>query len=155
MGSRIKLEIEGLNEVTAKLEALNADMKDVAEKALKKTHSIITEKSEEGIAKHKLTGKTEESLYREGEVEWAGTIAEVSTGFSIRNGGLASIFLIYGTPCHSVSNQYQKNVGVTKGVTADKTLATTLNQKKNASIKKKIIEAQEDIFYDEIRRLNG
>lgn len=155
MGKKLYLEFDGFDEEVARLTKLGADVKSVSEKTLKKTHSIVTSQSEAGITPHKQTGATEKSLYREGKVEWAGTVASVDVGFSISKGGLASIFLIYGTPRHSVSNQYGKTSGVTKGVSADKTLSTTLNQKKNASLRKKVLQAQEDIFYDEIRRLNG
>ena len=41
---------------------------------------------------------TEESIVNDKKVEWTGEVAEVKVGFSIRDGGLASIFLMYGTP---------------------------------------------------------
>lgn len=153
--SKAYLEFEGFDKAIERLKKLDGNVKATTEKALKKTHEIVTEKAEEGISKHKQTGDTEKSLYREGKVNWAGTIASVDVGFSISKGGLASIFLIYGTPRHSVSNQYGATSGTAKGVEADKTLSTTLNQKKNNSIRKKILQAQEEIFYNEIRKLDG
>ncbi len=155
MSNKTYLEFDGFDEVITRLNKLNANTKVIAEKALKKSHSIITKKSEEGINLHKDTGDTEKSLYREGKVEWAGTLASIGVGFSISKGGLASIFLIYGTPRHVVSNQYGKTSKTTKGVTADRILSTTLNQKKNNAIRKEVLKVQEEIFFEEIRRLNG
>lgn len=155
MGSKAYLEFKGFDEAIARLNKLNANTKNIAEKALKKSHSIITKKAEEGITPHNDSHQTERSLYREGKVEWAGTLASIGVGFSIRKGGLASIFLIYGTPRHAVSNQYGKTSGETKGVTADPILSTTLNQKKNNAIRKEVLKSQEEIFFEEIRRLNG
>ena len=50
------------------------------------------------IAPHRRTGDTEESLKRNADVTWIGTAAEVEVGFDIDNGGLPSVFLMYGTP---------------------------------------------------------
>ncbi len=136
MSNKTRIEFEGFDEAIARLTKLNGDVKSITEKALKKTHSIITEKAEEAIAPHKETGLTEKSLHRQANIEWAGTLASVETGFSIREGGLASIFLMYGTPRmkkdQKLYNAFWSN-----------------------STKNEITEAQEEIFFEEIRRLNG
>ena len=67
--SKAYLEFEGFNEVIARLTKLNGNTKATTEKALKKTHEIITKKAEEPISPHKETGATEKSIYREGKVE--------------------------------------------------------------------------------------
>ena len=59
---------------------------------------MITEEAAEAIKKHHLTGDTEKSLIDKPSVEWSGMQAEMNVGFKIRDGGLASIFLMYGTP---------------------------------------------------------
>ncbi|MFR3520381.1 MAG: hypothetical protein ACLTT4_18380, partial [Coprobacillus cateniformis] len=42
--------------------------------------------------------KTVGTLIRENGVTWEGFVATVDVGFRIREGGLPSIFLMYGTP---------------------------------------------------------
>lgn len=134
MANKTRIEFEGFEEVIAKLTQLEADVKGVTEKALKETHKVITKKAETAIAPHKQTGATEKSLKKNAEIKWAGSEASVETGFSIRNGGLASIFLMYGTP------RMKKDQNLYNAFFGNKT-------------KKEVMELQESIFYDEIRRL--
>lgn len=136
MANKTRIEFDGFEEVIKKLSKLEGDIKGTTEKALKKTHSIITQKAEEAIKPHRETGATEDSLYREAKVEWAGSLASVETGFSISKGGLASIFLMYGTP----------------RMKKDQNLYNAFWSKKTQD---EVKTAQEDIFYEEIRRLNG
>lgn len=135
MANKTKIEFEGFEEVIARLTKLDGDIKGVTEKALRETHKVITKKAETAIAPHKLTGATEKSLVRNAEIEWVGSEASVETGFSIRNGGLASIFLMYGTP------RMKKDQILYNAFFGNKT-------------RKEVMELQEDIFYDEIRRLD-
>lgn len=136
MANKTRLEFEGFEEAIARLTKLEGNVKTTTEKALKETHKIITAKAEEAIKPHKETGATERSLKRQANVEWAGTLASVETGFSIREGGLASIFLMYGTPRMRKDQQMY-------------------NAFWSAKTKREVLEAQENVFYDEIRRLNG
>lgn len=136
MSNKVYLEFEGFDEAIARLNKLGANIKDISEKALKKTHSIITEKAEDAITPHNETHQTEKSLRRKAEIEWAGTTASVKTGFSISEGGLASIFLMYGTP-RMKKDQKMYNAFWSK------------------STQDEVREAQKEIFYNEIRRLNG
>lgn len=152
MGHKTQIEFEGFENVLSKLTKMNANVKGITEKALKKTHQIVTKKAEEAIEPHHDTGATEKSLYREANVEWAGTVASVSTGFSIREGGLASIFLMYGTPRHAVSNQYGRTKGIVDKTKKDSEMYNAFWSKKTQN---EIMEAQEEIFYAEIRKLDG
>lgn len=154
MANRFKIEFDGFDEVVSRLTKLEGDVKGITEKALKKTHSYVTDLADEAIKNHKLSGDTEKSLVREANIEWAGSVASVPAGFSIRNGGLASIFLIYGTPRHAVSNQYGKTNGTARGVTKDQKLYTALSGK-SAKTKAEVKKIQEDIFYEELRKLGG
>ena len=102
---KFSLEFAGFDEVLKKLTKLEADIKPVAEEALTKTHEIITKKAEAAIQKPNLpaqgkysTGRTAESIKRDAQITWSGTEGSVSIGFNIKKGGLASIFLMYGTP---------------------------------------------------------
>lgn len=141
MSNKSKIEIAGFDEILERLNKLNANVKQVTEKALIETHKIVTKKAEEAVQKSNLPargkysmGATERSLVREPQITWEGTEASVKTGFSISKGGLASIFMMYGTPRH-MKNQKMYNAFFSK------------------KTKEEIIKVQEDIFYNEIRRL--
>ena len=135
MANKTRIEFEGFEEVIARLTKLDGDIKGVTEKALRETHKVITKKAETAIAPHKKTGATEKSLKRNAEIEWVGTLASVETGFDIAHGGLPSIFLMYGTP------RMKKDQNLYNAFFGNKT-------------KKEVMEIQEKIFYDEIRRLD-
>ena len=63
MSNKTRIEFEGFEEVISRLTKLN-------EKALKKTHEIITKKAEEAITPHNQTHQTEKTLRKEAEIEW-------------------------------------------------------------------------------------
>lgn len=141
MASKWSVEFDGLDEVVSKLTRLNANVKSITNEALKETHSYVTEQAEIGMQKGSLpakgkysTGKTLESLQRTPKFEWVGTIGSVETGFDLENGGMPSIFLMYGTP----------------SMKKDQKLWSAFFSKKT---KDKVKEIQEKIFYDELRRL--
>lgn len=95
--TRLKCEFDGFDEVVARLLKLQGDVERATENALMEVHERVTEKAEKAIKKHRETGVTESNLRKQGKVIWNGTVAEVQTGFDIKNGGLPSIFLMYGT----------------------------------------------------------
>lgn len=134
--ARMKVEFDGFDQVMNRLKKLEGDVKGTTEKALKETHKIVTTKAEQEIRRHKRSGRTEESLQRQANVEWNGSVAQVHVGFDIKHGGLASIFLMYGTP-KIPKDQKLYNAFFGRG---------TIQEIRNA---------QQDIFYDEIRRLGG
>jgi len=92
------LEFEGFDTMINILRSLNGDVRKATEKALKETHSHITSKLHSEMTRHFRTGETEASILDEAEVTWNGDVASVQLGFDIANGGLASVFLMYGTP---------------------------------------------------------
>lgn len=133
---KMKIEFEGFDEVIKRLKNLEGDLRGTTEKALKETHEFVTQNAEKEIARHRLTGATEASLDRQAKVQWSGEKATVHVGFNIREGGLASIFLMYGTP----------------RVKKDQKLYNAFYGSRTISEIRKI---QENVFYDEIRRLGG
>ena len=135
MANKTRIEFEGFEEVIARLNKLGGDIKGITETALRDTHKLITKKAETAIAPHKETGATEKSLKRNAEIKWAGSEASVEVGFDISNGGLPSIFLMYGTP------RMKKDQNLYNAFFGNKT-------------KKEVMELQEKLFYDEIRRLD-
>lgn len=133
-----------------KLEDLGGNIKDTVDKALEKSAKYVNENLEKDIKIHRRTGKTEKSL-RENEqkVEWEGTVASVPVGFSIRKGGLPSIFLMYGTPKHGPVG---KRPGATghPGTKQDKKL---YNDVYGAATKRKVQEIQEKVFAEDIEKI--
>ena len=102
MGKKFKLEFNGLDTMLEQLEKLNGDIKTTTENALKATFSVVTPNIQNAIAvspyNFDRTGQTKKSLVKMPAIEWEGLIASVPIGFDIAGGGLASIFLMYGTP---------------------------------------------------------
>lgn len=70
MSNKTRIEFEGFEEVISRLTKLNGNVKNISEKALKKTHEIITKKAEEAITPHNQTHQTEKTLRKEAEIEW-------------------------------------------------------------------------------------
>lgn len=139
--AKFKVDFDGFTEVMARLKKLDGDVKTTTETALKKTHEIVTDKAEQAIAPHKKTGRTERSLQKQAKVNWIGTTASVDVGFDIHNGGLASIFLMHGAKVYG-----------TPRTPKDQKLYDAFFSTKT---KKEVREAQEEVFYNEIRKLGG
>lgn len=136
MAKKAYIEFEGFNEVIARLHALEGNVKEVTEDALKKTKRHVHERLETAMQKHNQTFKTINSLDEETGVEWLGSVASIDIGFHISKGGLPSIFLMYGTP----------------RMKKDSKLYGAIYGKK---VRDEIKKMQEDLFYDEIRRLDS
>lgn len=99
--NRISIDFDGFNVLKKQLDEIggNATQRAV-ESALKASQQVIAEQVESAIEPHTLTGKTKKSIVSNSPVEWTGDTASVGVGFDISNGGLASIFLMYGTKLH-------------------------------------------------------
>lgn len=98
MANKIGLSFKGFDEMIANLEALNGDVKQAVEGSLRVAQDTIAKKTKIAIKKHKRTGITEKSIIKKTPVQWEGTTASIDVGFKIRDGGLASMFLMHGTP---------------------------------------------------------
>lgn len=116
------------------LDRANKDVKKITEKALNESFNIVTPGIEAAMTSHRRTGKTERSIAKKRNVKWTGTLASIDVGFSIRKGGLASIFLMYGTP----------------KMQPDKKLYNAIYG--NAT-KRKVRTVQEKVFAEEIRKV--
>lgn len=150
MPKKFGLEFDGMDEVIARISKLDGDVKSVAEEALRKTHDYITPKVQSEIQKHNRTHTTEASIVEKADIDWSGDVGEVGVGFKISNGGLPSIFLMYGTQSHAVSNQYGRTSGIHHGTNADKNL---YNAVFGNSTKKSVEDIQAEVFFDAIRKL--
>jgi hypothetical protein len=95
--NRITMEFSGYSVLERRLKEIGGNAKKTAESALKASHNHVTKKLNSAISPHKDSGKTEKSLNTAPEVIWNGDIGEIKVGFNISDGGLPSIFLMYGT----------------------------------------------------------
>lgn len=132
--NKLSLNFEGFSEILNKLEKLGKSSNDTAETALVESKHYVHKNLESAMASHNRTGQTERALHYQDNVEWTGSIAEMGVGFDISNGGLASIFLMYGTPKMS----------------PDKKLYNAIFGNKT---RKEISEIQGDIFRNYLRKV--
>ena len=123
--TKYSIEFEELKELHKQLEKL-AGLDGVikaTENALIATDDYVTAEVDKAVAGSKFnfdrTGKTKKSIDRDKRVEWNGTIANAKAGFSIKNGGLPSIFLMYGTP-HIKPDGNLKNAAKGQGIHRNK-----------------------------------
>lgn len=96
--AKIGLQLKGFEDLMADLDKLGGDLTQVTTEALEKSHAYVTPNIHQAMKKHHRTGKTERTIEDSGKVTWIGNVASVDVGFDIANGGLASVFLMYGTP---------------------------------------------------------
>lgn len=150
--SRIGIDENLFSEYLNHIKTLGGDIKATTEEALKATHAYITPNIKRDIQKHKRTGKTERSLIDKAEIKWEGLVAEVRVGFDIANGGLPSLFLMYGTPKHAPANQYGKYDGAVGGIEKDEQLYNDIyGTRTNREVKK----IQEEILAEAVKKAMG
>lgn len=93
---RLKLDFSGIDKMIEDLHKIGANVKEVTESALKKSRDYINSNLESAMTPHNRSGETLKSIIP-APIEWNGTVAKVPVGFSVKEGGLPSIFLMYGT----------------------------------------------------------
>lgn len=103
--NRIGLQVKGFEEYMAKLDKLGSGdaMKRGVEAALKASKQYVTPQIESAMGKlpakgRYSTGDTAASIDRDMNIEWKGFNGEIKVGFDLKQSGLKSIFLMYGTP---------------------------------------------------------
>lgn len=86
----------------------SAALKRAVEGGMKSTKAQVTPKARAAIQPGNLpaggkysTGGTEKHLNTDMTVQWEGNMARMKLGFNLEGDGLASIFLMYGTPHHA------------------------------------------------------
>lgn len=96
------LDASGLDGLLEDLEKAGADVKEITERALKKTADRIQEDVEEAMEKKHLpkkgkysTGRTKRTALHNQRVEWEGDVARIPVGFDGTKPG-ASLYLIGG-----------------------------------------------------------
>ena len=137
--NKLTVDFEGFDILTKKLEALGGDVKQATESALKASHNVIAQNVTAAIQPHRETGRTEKAIIKTPVIEWAGDVAAVDVGFDIAGGGLASIFLMYGTQLHGQPH-----------IAPDRNL---YNAVYGAQTKKQIKQIQEETILKRIERV--
>ena len=101
----LEVSFPGLGDLTRRLNALGGNIEEAAENALIKSKKKITNDLRKAMDKshydYDRTGNTKGSLDENMAVNWDNGVATIDVGFDIENGGLASVFLMYGTPHHA------------------------------------------------------
>jgi hypothetical protein len=141
--NKIGLKFEGLEEMIAKLESLEGDLKATTEKALiaSKQHVVeelckVTIPANYPAGGKYATGRTQQSIDTDMTVNWNGTTAEISIGYDMKISGMTTIFLMYGTPkMTKVSKMYNAVYG--------------------SKMKKEVGEIQRAVFAAEVQRKMG
>lgn len=137
MSTKLELNFPMFDELKKKLEAIEGNALDRAvEKALENSNAFVAAQLDKAMQPHRRTGKTESTILKNTEVQKIGTEYSANTGFSIHEGGLPSIFLMYGTKVHGQPH-----------VKPDKNLYNAIYG--NAT-KKRIQEIQANAFYSMI-----
>lgn len=132
MATKFGFDYSQFSDLLKSLDQVDGRLKQGIDKALADTKRYITPHLEQAMSKHRRTGRTAGSLDKSYTVDWSGNVASIDIGFHIRQGGLPSIFLMYGTPRHAPSNGYTPR---------DTNLYNAIYGR---SAKAKIKEAQED-----------
>lgn len=99
---RFGLEFDGFDALLKRMEQREADMKALAEDALTGTFEAVQSTLQGAVGASRFnfnrTGRTRGSIVPGPDIQWEGNTATVGVGFKISEGGLPSIFLMYGTP---------------------------------------------------------
>ena len=103
--NKITLSFPGMKETLEKFEKMDGAIGPAVTEALQESYNYVTSHLSDQIEQHHRTGKTAESLLKNEKVQVEGTTYFINVGFDISNGGLASIFLMYGTPKHAIKRR--------------------------------------------------
>lgn len=125
--NKIGLEFSGWKELLEKLDMSGGDIEEAVEKSLEVASKTVSTKISQDMKRHHRTGRTEKSIIQNPEIEWEGKTANVGIGFDFNEGGLTSVFLMYGTPRSKPDRKIYNDIY-------------------GAKVKKEIGEKQEEIF---------
>lgn len=130
--NKLTIDFKGFDVLKNQLEKLGGNVKEATEEALKKSEKIVEQNLIEAMNPHNRTHDTEKSIIRNPPVEWTGETATVNVGFDLENGGMPSVYLMYGTTLHGQPH-----------IAPDQKLYDAIY---GAAVKKEIKKIQEQIF---------
>lgn len=103
--NKIGLQFNGLEEMIERLEAAEASIKTATEAALKASKQVVNEQLTRDTTNANFpargkyaSGALKKSIDKDFNVNWEGTTASLKIGYDFKKSGMASIFLMYGTP---------------------------------------------------------
>lgn len=98
-GKMFSLGFSGMNNLLTAFMDLSgsATVRAIGE-ALRETHKLVTPNIHAEMKKHYRTGTVEASIVDTAKVDVQGNIVSMPIGFDLDNGGIPSIWLMYGTP---------------------------------------------------------
>jgi len=104
--ARMSIIFDGFADLAEAIDRAGGDLKSAVNEALTDTQKLIQNNLTNAAAvyahdglKGYATGAMYDSIIKDAQVHWMGTVAEVSVGFKIsEKGGWHSIFVMYGTP---------------------------------------------------------
>lgn len=137
--NKLTLEFDGFDRLKKQLDYLGGSAtKTAVNNALKASEKYIAEQVTEAMREHNKSGDTSRSIISDDNVKWAADMASIAVGFDINEGGLASIFLMYGTKLHGQPH-----------ITPDRKLYNAVYGTKT---RKKILALQEQEFKKVLER---
>ncbi len=97
-GAKTTLKITGYDELLQDIADMEKDVEEAVESALKKAGDLAVQEYEKVAEEHFYAGITKESIVTSPKIQKEGTKIVMRTGYDIKAGGLASIYLDKGTP---------------------------------------------------------
>ena len=144
--NKITLDFPGIKATFERFEKMDLAVGPAVSEALQKSYDYVTSHLEDQIEQHHRTGRSEESLLKNEKVQVEGTTYYINVGFDVSNGGLASIFLMYGSPKHVITRYHGKKKSTWNhpGMDADQVLYDLVfgktTKQEIAKIQKKVFE---------------
>lgn len=140
MATKFEFDFPMLKKLQKQLEEIGGNALDEAvDKAITDSHAFVTKQLEDAIAPHQKTGRTERSLDKKADIIKTGTSYSADLGFHITEGGLPSIFLMYGTKVHGQPH-----------IAPDKKLYNAIY---GTATKEKVKEIQAQAFFETIEKV--
>ena len=141
--NKIGLQFKGFDELIGRLEAAEGDIKKATEAALKASKQVVNEGLNRDTTNANYpaggkyaTGALKRSIDKNFNVKWEGATASLKIGYDFKTSGMASIFLMYGTPKMSKVQKLYDDIYGTR-------------------TKRKIAQAQEEAMQKVIDRIGG
>lgn len=140
MATKFEFDFPMLKKLQKQHEEIGGNALDEAvDKAITDSHAFVTKQLEDAIAPHQKTGRTERSLDKKADIIKTGTSYSADLGFHITEGGLPSIFLMYGTKVHGQPH-----------IAPDKKLYNAIY---GTATKEKVKEIQAQAFFETIEKV--
>lgn len=137
--NKLTVDFSALERYRKQLESIGGDSTARAfTSALKASQQVVKQSVTAAMTPHNQTGQTAGTAISDKPVEWTGDTAAIPVGFDIAEGGLASIFLMYGTTLYGQPH-----------VAPDRKLYDAVY---GAAVKRRIRRIQEEAFRKVIER---